>query len=94
MPSIQTLANDDSLQMDQFQCFGVPLLNTDEIHIFNRIDSNRWSEYTLYRTALDHLGVFDNFHATGPTTLLGETSVWFSEQFEAWNVTAAFDGEA
>ncbi|CAM9898873.1 unnamed protein product [Ectocarpus fasciculatus] len=52
-----------------------------------------WSEYTLYRTALDHFGVFDTLHATGPTTLLGETSVWFSEQFEAWNVTAAFDDD-
>ncbi|CAB1103394.1 unnamed protein product [Ectocarpus sp. CCAP 1310/34] len=53
-----------------------------------------WSEYTLYRTALDHWGVFDIFHTTGPTTLLGETSVWFSEQFEAWNVSAAFDDDA
>lgn len=90
MPSIQ----DDFPQMDEFQYFGVSLLNTDGICIIHRINTNRWSEYTLYRTALDHFGVFDTFHATGPTTLLGETSVWFSEQFEAWNVTAAFDGEA
>lgn len=94
MPSIQTFSNENSPQMDYFQCFGVSFLSTDEIQIIHGTNANRWSEYTLYRTALDHWGIFDTFHATGPTTLLGETSVWFSEHFEAWNVTAAFDGEA
>lgn len=47
----------------------------------------------MYRTALDHFRVFDTLHAVGPTRLLGDDSVWFSEQFDSWNVTAAFDGE-
>jgi len=36
--------------------------------------------------------VFDALHAVGPTKLLGDASVWYSDQFDAWNVTAAFDG--
>eukprot|EP00903_Cladosiphon_okamuranus_P020406 g18726.t1 len=50
-----------------------------------------WTEYTLYRQALDHLGVFDLLHTVGPTKLLGDNSVWYSDQFHDWNVTAAFD---
>lgn len=58
------------------------------------IFNDRWTEYTLYRTALDHFGVFDSLHDVGPTKLLGgDESVWYSDQFDAWNVTAAFDGE-
>lgn len=53
----------------------------------------RWTEYTLYRTTLDHYGVFDSLHAVGPTKLLGDGSVWYAGQFDAWNITAAFDGE-
>lgn len=56
-------------------------------------DDARWTEYTLYRMALDHFDVFDSLHAVGPTRLLGDDSVWYSSQFDAWNVTAAFDGE-
>ncbi|CAM9290634.1 unnamed protein product [Scytosiphon promiscuus] len=55
---------------------------------------SRWSEYTLYRTALDHFDTFDALHAVGTTKLLGDESIWYSEQFEAWNVTAAFNGSA
>lgn len=48
----------------------------------------------MYRTALDHFGVFDSLHAVGPTKLLGDDSVWYSDQFDVWNVTAAFhDGK-
>lgn len=57
-------------------------------------DSISWSEYTLYRTALDHFDAFEALHAVGTTKLLGDESVWYSEQFEAWNATAAFDGES
>lgn len=51
-----------------------------------------WSEYTLYRTALDHFGAFDALHAVGPTKLIGD-SVWYSEDFKTWNAAAAFNGE-
>ncbi|CAM9355066.1 unnamed protein product, partial [Hapterophycus canaliculatus] len=54
----------------------------------------RWSEYTLYRSALDHFDTFDALHAVGTTRLLGDESVWYSKQFEAWNATAAFDESA
>lgn len=47
----------------------------------------------MYRTALDHFGVFESLHTVGPTQLLGDDSVWHSGQFDGWNVTAAFDGE-
>ncbi|CAN0452644.1 unnamed protein product, partial [Laminaria digitata] len=42
--------------------------------------------------ALDHFGDFGALHAVGPTRLLGD-SVWYSEGFDSWNVTAAFEGE-
>lgn len=47
----------------------------------------------MYRTALDHFRVFDALHAVGPTKLVGDHSVWFWDQFDAWNVTVVFDGE-
>ena len=52
----------------------------------------RWSEYTVYRTALDNFGDFDALHTVGPTRLLGD-SVCYSEDFDRWNATAAFEGE-
>ena len=62
------------------------------LHVLS--SNHRWTEYTMYRTALDHFGVFDLLHAVGRTKLLGDHSVWYSDQFDAWNITAAFDGEA
>jgi len=47
-----------------------------------------WSEYTIYRLALDAHRLFDHLHALPPAPLLCY-AVWFPDQLP-WNGTAAF----
>mmetsp|Transcript_18248 Transcript_18248/g.22109 ORF Transcript_18248/g.22109 Transcript_18248/m.22109 type:complete len:299 (+) Transcript_18248:233-1129(+) len=47
-----------------------------------------WSEYTLYRLALDNRALFNKLHALPSSPLLCH-AVWFPEQLP-WNATAAF----
>lgn len=53
-----------------------------------------WTEYSLYYSFLEAKGLFERFHFESERSLYdGDRSVWFVDDFDAWDPAPLFAGE-
>lgn len=51
-----------------------------------------WTEYTLYYSFLEHMGLFDAYHFAAESALY-ENSVWHAKDFPGWDPQKSFHSE-